>query len=286
MSTVPRPRRMIAIVAAAVWLPVAGAIVAGCRAADRCCVATDFEDPSAPLAPENGPGIVLSFDDAHVDAWYAAADVLEAHGAVATFFVTRFDYLDPEQVEELRELEARGHEIGCHGHRHQPSGQYARQNGVDAWIEDDVLPALDAMAAEGFEPVSFAFPYGEHTQETGDAALEHFRHIRGSHFVGPLPAVREQDRVFIPAEELPRRRFSCAFAIDERYGIGADKLDAGLDRALEGGEVMAVYAHEPVAEPEEGLQVDLDLLEHLVSGAAERGMTFYRYRDFAAVPEE
>ncbi len=270
-------RRASGLVAALVGLVALG----GCRPLDRCCDPADFEDTDVPLAVGNGPGVALSFDDAYIDAWAGTADLLEEHGAVATFFVTRLDRLSEEQLDQLRELEALGHEIGCHGHRHQPAGQIERRHGTETWVTDDILPALDAFAAAGFAPSSFSFPYGEHTDGTGEAALRYFDHVRGSRFIGPIPEVADVDAVFLPAEELPRRRFSCAFAIDERYGISEERLDRALDRAAERGEVLALYGHEPVDGATQGFQTSHALLTHVLAGAGERSLRFYRYSEFA-----
>ena len=253
----------------------------GCRPIDRCCDPLDFEDSSAAHDITNGPGIALSFDDAYVEAWYATAELLEAHGARATFFVTRMDRLSDEQVALLHDLEDRGHEIGCHGHRHLPAGKTERDSGTQAWVDEELLPSLQAFADAGFAPRSFSFPYGEHTDGTGEAALEHFDHIRGSRFIGPLPAVKTVDAVFLPASELPRRPFSCSFAIDERYGITEGRLTGAMDRAAEQDEVLAMYGHEPLDGDTRGLQTSHQLLEHVLEGAAERSLRFYLYREFS-----
>ncbi len=272
--------------AIAALIGMAMAICVGCREADRCCAAHDFELDDAPLNPSNGPGIALSFDDAFIDEWYDVSLLLDGYGAVATFFVVRFDKLGADELDKLRDMEARGHEIGCHSFRHEPSGRYDRKHGVQAWLDDDILPAIDAMEAEGFRPLTFSFPHGEYTDATGEAALEYFQHIRGSHFIGPLPSVKSQDKVFIPAQELPRRPFSCSFAIDKRYGITEQRLKGAMERALENNEVLAMYGHQPLEEPKEGLETSYELLEHVLDYATDRSMTFYLYRDFAQTGDE
>jgi peptidoglycan/xylan/chitin deacetylase (PgdA/CDA1 family) len=256
----------------------------GCRPVDRCCDPGDFVDGDAPLQPDNGAGFVLSFDDAYVDAWWETADLLEAHGARATFFVSRIDRLDEEQVERLRQLEARGHEVGCHGYRHLKAGVVDREGGADAWAAEEILPALDAFADAGLAPTSFAFPHGEHTDDTGEAALRYFDRVRGSRFIGPVPEVRDVDAVFLPAAELPGRRFSCSFAIDERYGITSDRLTRALERASERDEVLALYGHEPLEDADGGYETSHALLRVLLEHAAEDGLRSYLYREFGDTP--
>ena len=272
----PHPPQVLALFTALVL-----AALPGCRELDRCCAPHDFEDADAPLRPGNPAGIVLSFDDAYIDAWHDVADLLEAHGAVATFFVTRVDRLDPDQLESLRDLERRGHEIGCHGLRHRPAGAYSREHGVSLWVEDEITPAVDAFDAAGLSVASLSFPHGEHTDETGWAALDHFSHIRGSTFIGPLPELRDVDAIFLPATELSRRRFSCACAIDERYGITPSRLERAVDRAADRGEVLAIYGHEPLADAARGYETAYGLLEAVLDRAQHHDMRFYLYREFS-----
>src|SRR5581483_12462557 len=67
-----------------------------------------------------GNSVAITFDDGCETDLLAAAPILQEHGFQATFYVTaglvgRSGYLSPAQVRELR---ARGFEIGCHSMTH------------------------------------------------------------------------------------------------------------------------------------------------------------------------
>ena len=70
------------------------------------------------------------------------------------------------------------------------------------------------------------------------------------------------------------RKVHCAVNLDSKAG-NMPTIDAALDRALERGEVLEVYAHRP------GVTVDVADIEHVLAGARDRGLAFVTYRDFA-----
>jgi len=71
------------------------------------------------------------------------------------------------------------------------------------------------------------------------------------------------------------RLVHCALNLDSSAGNSLESIDRGLDRAAERGEVIELYAHRP------GGTVPLEKIAHVLAGAAERGLAFVTYRDFA-----
>jgi peptidoglycan/xylan/chitin deacetylase (PgdA/CDA1 family) len=128
------------------------------------------------------PALALAFDDQAIDAWYDTRQLLAAHSARVTFFVTRWDTAWSERgKEKLHALAAAGHDVQPHSVNHLHAPRYARQHGVDAYVRDEVLPSIEALKAAGFHPTVFAFPFGESTPEITDAVLQHIDRVR----VGP-----------------------------------------------------------------------------------------------------
>ncbi|MEA2332173.1 MAG: peptidoglycan-N-acetylglucosamine deacetylase [Thermoleophilaceae bacterium] len=100
-----------------------------------------------------GTSFALTFDDGpDPDATPAVLDALEAAGARATFFMVG------EQVAEhpalAREVAARGHAVGLHGHRHVEHDALADPRG-----DLDSVAALVAREA-GVEASLYRPPYG------------------------------------------------------------------------------------------------------------------------------
>ncbi len=66
----------------------------------------------------DAPGVTLTFDDGpHPEGTPAVLDLLDRHGATATFFMVGERVLAAPAV--AREVAARGHAIAIHGHRHR-----------------------------------------------------------------------------------------------------------------------------------------------------------------------
>lgn len=128
--------------------------------------------------PADRAGVVVTFDDAYIDSWYSHRDLFAAYDARATFFTTRFAGYSEEDYENLHELLALGHAVENHGTNHQNAPDYARELGIQAYVEDEVVSTLDAMRSEGFSPTTFAYPYGARTGELDEAILEHVELVR------------------------------------------------------------------------------------------------------------
>lgn len=118
----------------------------------------------------------ISFDDDHIDHWYDNRELLG--GYKATLYITRFDYLTSKQLQKLEELKARGCEIGCHGFRHLNAVEYLKTHTIDEYVAVEIIPAIEVMEAHGFEPKSFAYPFGTRTPELTERLKDYFDYIR------------------------------------------------------------------------------------------------------------
>ena len=145
-----------------------------------------YRDLAAGAPP--GAALVLSFDDQAVDTWYAARPMFEAHGARVTFFVTRYWLFDAHMRDELHQLAADGHDIEAHTINHLRAPDYVADHGLRAWLDDEALPSIDVLTADGFTPpVAFAYPFGVRTGETDRAMLDHVGVLRSVSFSFSAP---------------------------------------------------------------------------------------------------
>jgi peptidoglycan/xylan/chitin deacetylase (PgdA/CDA1 family) len=139
------------------------------------------------------PGLVISFDDGLADNYRNAAPLLEERGLCGWFFVVtglldcslarHEDYCREHSIisppgskgrigmiwDEVRDLAARGHVIGCHGAGHI---RY-RSNVCDEDIAEDLATATLRIRQElSMDPYSFAWVGGEtDTYKPSSAAL-------------------------------------------------------------------------------------------------------------------
>jgi peptidoglycan/xylan/chitin deacetylase (PgdA/CDA1 family) len=106
--------------------------------------------------PEDEP---LGHHHSVTEALPRVLEALDEAGLRATFFV---EGLNTELYPDtLRELDARGHEVACHGWRHE------RWSGLDPATERDRLQrSVEGMRALGLRPAGFRPPGGELTEAT------------------------------------------------------------------------------------------------------------------------
>ena len=102
--------------------------------------------------------VSLTFDDGFQSA-FDASRILDQAGVHGTYYIItgalgRPGYMT---VEEVKDLAARGHQIGAHTrtHPHLPTLGLAQQ-------KDEIAGSRQDLKAWGIDATAFAFPYGEH----------------------------------------------------------------------------------------------------------------------------
>lgn len=141
----------------------------------------------ADLAPEDSPyaGVTVGFDDSFVEAWFASRELFDRYDAKVTFFLTRYAMYSPEQRAMIHTLAEDGHGIEAHGVLHLDLVEYAKEHGVEATLRDEVLPSFEVLAADGFTPQTFSYPFGARSPELDEAILAHVPYVRTT--AGPCP---------------------------------------------------------------------------------------------------
>jgi peptidoglycan-N-acetylglucosamine deacetylase len=100
------------------------------------------------------PLVALTFDDGPSEWTEPLLDVLEQHGAAATFFVLGLSIAGRERT--LRRIEAAGHELGNHTQSHLDLAEVA-----DEVLTEEIRAGARAIAAVvGHEPPLVRPPYG------------------------------------------------------------------------------------------------------------------------------
>lgn len=118
-----------------------------------------------------GAGVALMYDDWHTEEWCASEEVLARYGAHVTLYVARYPTMSPKALAELQELAAEGHDVETHSISHQRGPGYVEDHGLAAYIDDEVLASIDLLQQDGFDIVSYAYPFGTRTDEIDRAIL-------------------------------------------------------------------------------------------------------------------
>ena len=130
------------------------------------------------------PVASISFDDFPKSAWSLGGQVLARHGVRGTYYtggsfcgqsVEGTPFYD---AQDLTELAAAGHEIGCHGFAHQPVSDFSPADlARDAQRNREFLQPF----LKGEAPVSYAYPFGRVSPRGKQCQAPRFSTLRGTH---------------------------------------------------------------------------------------------------------
>ncbi len=226
-----------------------------------------LSDPEIPAAA----GIALSFDDDFVAQWFAARELFARYDARATFFVTRFAQLDDAEIQMLRTLEADGHEIGSHGVNHLDARE---AESPEQYVREEIEPALAAMAAKGFTPASFSYPWGGRSDALDALVGRRFPVVRGSGRIEKL------ERALVTPGS---RGLVIGASIDSsKTDIAA--IVAALREAKAQRKVAVLYAHRITGDDVPQSHITPETLEAVLAEAKALGLRFYTMAELAGAP--
>jgi peptidoglycan/xylan/chitin deacetylase (PgdA/CDA1 family) len=125
------------------------------------------------LDPAHGPrpGLAFAFDDDDVTGWLSVRDILQAHHARVTFFITRWFEISGSDKAGIATLAADGHDIEPHTVHRLDAQDYVGSNGLSAYIADEVVPSITDLTDAGYAVTSFAYPFGAHDDAIDQAVL-------------------------------------------------------------------------------------------------------------------
>lgn len=158
-------------------------------------------------------GIALTFDDNYINNWYSYINLFDSFGVKATFFISNYNKLTPDQIIKLKALRDHGHEIAFHSTNHPNFLKYVDTAGINNLFEREIKKGLRLMNKDGFYPTTFAYPYGSHNDIIDKLLLTQFKSIRalnGTHDLArSLAPLRDNKLIFgLGIDESSKRRLS------------------------------------------------------------------------------
>jgi peptidoglycan/xylan/chitin deacetylase (PgdA/CDA1 family) len=182
-------------------------------------------------------GIAFTFDDSAIDEWYAHRSLFQKYDIHATFFITRPHLLDSNQIQKLKVLESEGHEIACHSFKHKRATDFET---VEEYINEEIKPALQQLQDIGFNPTSFAYPFGVSTPDLDSALLNYFKIIRKATYNIQDTTIDQYSEIYANFDSF---RVVNAMGVDYNFNISLENFETGILRALKNKEVLILYAH-------------------------------------------
>lgn len=230
------------------------------------------EKPEVVIKPQIIPGVILSFDDAYVNEWYATNQELKKYAWKGTFFVSKINTLKHYQIQKLLELQKEGHEIAGHGLNHLNAADYTRVHTITEYMKDEINPMLHLMNFYGLKVSSFAYPYGGRTKKLDAALLKKFQIIRGRAFC--------EEVAFKQGCYFNHSKLVFSFSIDDTHNhFNVPHLLKLLDYAKKNNKILILNSHKTLKNVTGDYQTKNETLELICKYIKRHNMKFYTLSD-------
>lgn len=207
----------------------------------------------------NRSGILLAFDDYSPDNWESYFDLFDKYGVKVSFFINA-----EEPTDFCANAVARGHEIGFHGAEHVRMTEISEEEIIEYAIEP-----IEVFRQQGYELTSFAYPYGEYTDELNALLLQHYNVVRGAYFYALNPKENLQ-KGFVESMSIDNVNYES----DQHFQETVDMVLS--DACRNKGTVVSIYSH---AIDGGNWCVAPDRLEYIFQKAEELGLEFYTFKN-------
>ena len=234
-------------------------------------ILSSCEKEKPKVEPKIG-GVILTFDDAYVNEWFATNQKLKKYNWKGTFLVSRINTLNNAKVKKLLQLQREGHEIGGHGLQHLNAADYTRVYTINEYMNREINPMLDLMDFYGLKVSSFAYPYGGRTKKLDAALLKKFKTIRGRAFYEKEAS--KQGCYF------NHSRLLFSFSIDDTYHrFTIPHLQKLLDYAKKNNKILILNSHKTVDKITGDYQTKNATLEYICKYIKNNNLNFYTFSD-------
>lgn len=204
-------------------------------------------------------GILLAFDDYSADNWEKSFELFDEYDVKVTFFVTA-----AAPTNFCYKARERGHEIAFHTKSH------ANLMGLtEEEVYEQAIEPIGNFREEGFRLTTFAYPYGEHTEELDARLLEHYDVLRGA-FAPEIYGKHQLRRGFVESNSIDNINYES----EEEYEEYVTKILEDL-RTRKAG-VVSFYSH---AIEGGNWCVSEEKLEFLFRKAEELDLEFYTFEE-------
>lgn len=227
---------------------------------------------------EHGAGLTLTFDDHNVDDWFSVRNLFLEYGVKPTFFVDKFYILSQTQIDKLKTLENDGAEIGSHTFTHAGIAKDFNNdvNLIDQYINEQIIPSLDAMRAAGFNPESLAYPFGEHQVNYDSVVRNYFPYLRTT--------ASDNERRLYQLEEIVHKKgknynILAGDGIDNGYENGLEEIKEAFIKASQNGEIITFYAHNINNNPNDAYATSPEKLKKVMQYAKELGLQSFTFKE-------
>jgi peptidoglycan/xylan/chitin deacetylase (PgdA/CDA1 family) len=217
-------------------------------------------------------GVILSFDDAYVDDWYATNQELKKYNWKGTFLVCKINTLKYLEIKKLQELQREGHEIAGHGLHHYNAATFLKNHSINDYLHEEINPMINLMNFYGFKTTSFAYPYGARTKQLDTVLLKKFKIIRGRAFCEE--SASQQNSYY------DHSKLVFSFSIDDTHDhFNLTHLLNLLEYAKKNDKILILNSHKTLKNITGDFQTKNATLEFICKYIQNNNMKFYTLSD-------
>lgn len=235
--------------------------------------------------PENqeplGAGILLT-TDVPPHNWYDVRDLLKANNAKITFYIQSYHTLDSSNKAMMKVMMTEGHEMAHHTTTHPHADEYLLSHTIDEYMQKEVFDMDSLMAIDGIYTQTFAYPFGDFTDQSDAFLLKRFKSIRK--IISPFgyKNLQDVDQIYYRFKGA-RVFYGCT--IDQKLGLKLKEIIDALDKAKSSRQTISLYCHfinnGTTPETADQYSVDYETLKAILDYANKIGLRFYTAKEIS-----
>lgn len=221
-----------------------------------------------------GPGIVLS-TDVQPQYWFDLKDYLKSKNAKVTFYMQSYHVMDSISKAKMKLLMADGHEMAHHTATHPHADEYLLSNTIDDYMQNEIFSMDSLMALDGMYTETFAYPYGDFTEQTDRFLLKRFKSIRKIISPYAFKKLEDIDQIYYRYKGV-RVFYGCT--LDKSGQIPLKEIFNALDKAKNSKQTISLYCHfinKGQSELPNQLSLDYEKFKAIIEYSNKIGLRFY-----------
>ncbi|TAE82847.1 MAG: hypothetical protein EAY81_08835 [Bacteroidetes bacterium] len=227
-----------------------------------------------------GPGIILT-TDVPPHHWFDVRDYLKSKNARVTFYIQSYQLIDSAGRAQLKIMMQDGHEMAHHTYTHIHADKYLYSYTIDDYMQNEIFNMDSIMNADGVYTETFAYPYGDFTEQTDRFLLKRFRSIRK--IISPYAhkKLADVDQIYYRFNGV-RVFYGCT--IDKKQKLALKEVFEALDKAKSSRQAISLYCHrinKGELEHSDQLNVDYEDFKAIVDYASKIGLKFYTAKEIS-----
>ena len=221
--------------------------------------------------PSKG-GVAINLDGEYISQYYWADSILQGYNWKTTINIPYFDQLTNQEIQQLHELNSKGHEIAGKGLEYLNAEEYFLNGKIDEYLNTEIFPMIELMEDEGFSVNTFAYPFGRRNEQTDSVLLNYFDILRGVGWGGTMD-ISEHNCFFDNSPVTFGLGIDTHFPYFQERDYNQYILDL-LTYARDNDKILIIFSSRIVENVTEDYQTNISTLKTIANFVRENNMRY------------